>query len=104
MDQIQKILLEQGSALGFFALLLLKAGEMIWSYFRTREKVTDDSIQQLKCALEKNTATLLTAQVEMQKLKLDLRRAFYAIKKLSGADWVKIAEEMRNFSNDEIGG
>jgi hypothetical protein len=104
MEELQKLLLEQGSALGFGALFLLKTGEMVWKYLRRKEKITEDSISHLKCALEKNTAELVSSQVEMKKLKLDLRRAFYAIKKLSGASWVQIAEEMRNFSNDEIGG
>lgn len=101
MNGFLDFLAEKSGLAGFAALFILKLGEMLWTYFRRREKITDESIKELKAALEKNTFTLSATQTEMQKLKLDLRKCFFAIKKTSGENWARIASEMQSFSNPD---
>lgn len=100
MEELTKTLVEHGGAAGFGALFLLKLGEMVWNYLKNREKLTDDTLTALKVALEENTAEMHVVQNEMCKLKLDLRRCFFVLKKVAGDNWPKLAEEMRNFSSD----
>ena len=94
--ELEAALTAHGGLFGFGALFVLKLGDMAWKYFRDREKLTDDSIKDLKCELEKTREALALAQSDMHKLKLDLRRCFYAVKKISGENWAKIADEFKN--------
>jgi hypothetical protein len=100
LEGVESFLTDHGGMGAFVALILLKVGEMLWSYFRNRNKVTDETLQELKCALEKNTITLNAIQSDLKKFKLDLRRAFHAIRRLSGKDWANISEELRNLRDN----
>lgn len=89
MDIIERYLTEHGSVGAFGALLILKIGEMIWNYFRSR----DASLTDLKAALEKNTLTMSAIQMDLKRFKKDLHRAFKALKKVSGDKWPEIVKE-----------
>lgn len=101
MNELAQLLVEKGGAFGIIALLLLKVGEMIWGYFRNREKLTNDQLDQLKLAIKENTEALARSRSEMKKLKLDLRRCFFVLKRLTGESWPEIANEMKHFSDLE---
>ena len=92
---IENYLTEHGGLGAFCALILLKVGEMIWNYFKNRERVTDDTLKKLVFELQQTNLALNSMQADVKKLKLDLRRAFYALKRLSGKDWPSVAEELR---------
>lgn len=87
---------------GIAALIVLKLGEMIWNYFRKRERLTDGNIsalrlsyKELKIAIDSNTRAQLGQSEDIKKIKTDLRRCFFAVKKLSGDSWAEIAAEMK---------
>jgi len=89
---------DHGGLGAFTALLVLKIGEIIWHYFQSR----DSKLNDLKCALERNTITMLAIQKDLRTFKTDLRRAFFALKKVSGDDWPEIAEEIEErFKHDD---
>jgi hypothetical protein len=71
---------------------------MIWNYLKAKEKMTDDTLQGLKAALEKNSDLLAKSNQEISKLKIDLNRCFFAIKHVAGPEWDKISERIRNDS------
>lgn len=89
MPEIERYLTDHGGLGAFGALLVLKVGEMIWHYFQSR----DASLKKLQVALEKNTVTLTAIQSDLKKFKVDMRRAFIALKKVSGDKWAEIARE-----------
>lgn len=95
MDLLEHYLTDHGGFGAFAALLVLKIGEMIWSYFRNR----DASLADLKCALEKNTITMAAIQNDLKKFKHDLRRAFIAIKHVSGDKWPEIVKEFEDLNH-----
>ncbi len=91
--ELAQMLWEKGGTAGIGILILFKIGEWIVGYFRAKEKTTDDSIKALMDSLS-------LTRVEIKKLKLDLRRCFYALKKVSGDAWPKIAEELKQFEEN----
>lgn len=84
MDQLLSLLAEKGGSIGVALLILIKIGEMIWNYFRVREKLTNDALIQLKADLKANTEAQAVTQSEMKKLKKDLRRAYFLLRKALG--------------------
>jgi hypothetical protein len=92
MPGLEGFLTEHGGMGAFAALLLLKVGEMLWNYFRTR----DTALDRLKQALDENTKSTLAAQADLKKFKTDLHRAFKVLKKLSGDKWPEIMQEMES--------
>lgn len=90
MELVEKFLTEKGGLGAFGALLILKVGEMVWHYIQSR----DANLKSLQCAVEKNHKTLVAIQHDLKRFKIDLRRAFHALKKVSGDDWHEIAEEI----------
>jgi hypothetical protein len=87
MEIIEHYLTDHGGMGAFLALFVLKIGEMIWTYFSTR----DANLKTLQCAIEKQTATLIAIQKDLKKFKHDLRNSFTAIKKIAGDKWPEIA-------------
>lgn len=96
MHEIETYLTDHGGFGAFAALIVLKLGEMIWGYFKNRERVTDSTLRKLACDLEKTQMTLVAIQSDLRKFKLDMRRAFHALRKIAGKDWPEVAEEIRN--------
>lgn len=99
LPQVEEYLTAHGGAAGFAALLALKIGEMIWKYFSTR----DANFKTMQCALEKNTEAVLHMERDFKKFKHDLRKAFVALKTISGDKWPEIAREFDDLRpNDEL--
>lgn len=105
MAELERLLTDHGGMGAFAALIILKIGELIWSYLKTRDKVTDDSIHELKCSVEKAVQQMAHVQSQLHKVNLDLRKAFYALKKVLGpVRWAEVSEEMRHFTSKDING
>ena len=92
LPQLEEYLTAHGGAAGFAALLLLKAGEMLWKYFSER----DANLKTMQCTLEKNTAALTALDKDLKKYQHDLRKAFIVIKKLSGDKWAEFARDFED--------
>jgi hypothetical protein len=94
---IEQFLTEKGSLGAFLCLIILKLGEYVFHFIRNRVKVTDDTLVALKVSLDKNTLELAATQVEVKKFRQDLRKAFFAIKKVAGDEgWAKLSSEMND--------
>ncbi len=103
LDVLEKILSDHGGLAAFFTLIVLKIAEWIFNYFKTKNEVTETAIRDLKVAHDRNTAQLIAAQVEMKKLRTDLRHAFFALKELAGKAWPNIAEQIEDYNRRERG-
>lgn len=89
--------------------VLGKVAFFLWNLKLTKDKASDESIKKLteamainSASVEKNTAQiehLEKALAEIPKLKLDLRRAFAAIKEVAGDHWPKIRREIMDDIN-----
>lgn len=94
------ILSDRGGFGAFAALLVLKIGEMVWNYFRQKEKITADSLAELKMALAKNTDMTTHLSMDIAKLKLDLQRCFFALKHITGDEWDEIVAKIKSKESD----
>ena len=103
IELIEQTLSEHGGAAAFSLLLLLKIGEMIYNYVKEKAKVTDSTLQDHKVALDRNTQQVIALQIEMKKMRTDLKHAFFALKELSGKAWPTIAEKIEEFNRKERG-
>ena len=84
--------------------VLGKVAFFLWNLKLSRDKISEESIKRLTEAMASNTVTtqknteeiarLEQALAEIPKLKLDLRRAFSAIKEVAGDEWPKIRKEI----------
>lgn len=80
--------------------LFFKFAEFVWGIMNKKNEVSEQSIERLSLSLAQNTQALQGLQVqmkeierdlsEMPKFKLDLRRAFSAVKLVSGDKWSEI--------------
>lgn len=80
--------------------LFLKLGEIAWEMLKKKDEVSQKSITKLTEALETNTKA--TQELKMQfaemkdeistlpQLRLDVRRAFRALRMLAGDEWEEI--------------
>jgi TRAP-type uncharacterized transport system substrate-binding protein len=77
-------------------------GFLLWSIKANKDKVSEESIRELAKSTERNTKQieeLVKALSELPKLKLDMRRAFIAIREIAGDEWPAIRKEiMEDFS------
>jgi hypothetical protein len=94
IEAITQYLSEKGGAACFGLLVLLKIGELVWNYAKERNKVTTDTLTAHTVALEKNTTQLITTQIDVKKLRVDMRHAFLALKEIAGNKWPVIAEKI----------
>lgn len=92
LPELERILTEHGGAVGFVALLALRLGELIWGYFKNR----DSKVDALKTALDSNLLAVRDVQKSLEDFRIDLRRAFFAIKTVSGDKWGSIAQELED--------
>ena len=60
--------------------LLFKVGEFLWEVIKKKDEVSEKSISELTASI--------------QKLSLDLRRVFAAVKILAGDDWKHIRKSI----------
>lgn len=94
----------QSIAAILFLTLFMKMVEFIVTILKKKSELSEKSIADLTSALRVNTAAVekLDARIaaaektmaELPKLKLDLRRLFTAVKRISGDDWEKIRKEI----------
>ena len=99
--EIMNLVLEKGGSLGILFLVILKLGEVIWNAWRAKEKVTEDSIKELKLALEKSSRENITLINDMHKLRVDVKRCFIALKHLSGDKWPEISNKFTELPIEE---
>lgn len=89
----------------FLALhLVIKIVEFLWAFKEKKDLVTESGIEKLSQAVQQNTwaSEKLEARIKqlehtlgvVDKLQTDMRKAFIAIKSISGDNWPKIREEI----------
>ncbi len=84
--------------------VLGKVAFFLWNMKLSKDKLSEEGIKRLTEAMSSNTAMteknteeivrLEQALAEIPKLKLDVRRAFVAIKEIAGEDWPHIRKEI----------
>lgn len=84
--------------------LLFKIGEFLWTMLKKKSELSDLSVERLTHALEINTGAVKKLEIELNhikqdlsqipRFKSDLRRAFLALRIMSGEDWPKIRAEI----------
>lgn len=90
--------------------LVFKIGEFAWSLKREKEKVSERSLQKHGVLLDANTRAIQKLEaklervelilLEVPKYKLDMRRVWFVTKRLAGAKWPDIRQEMMNETSD----
>lgn len=98
--EIVQMIWEKGGVLGIGLLILFKIGEWVFTAFRAKQKLTDEGIKTLKDSLDKNTAAQAVMQEDNRKMKIELRKVYFALKATAGASWAKIADDMKEEFKD----
>lgn len=98
MDQLAQLIAEKGNLIGVGTLIALKLCEYLWAWIKAKEKLTQQSIIDLKEELSKSNNTLVATQIEIKKLRVDMRKAFIVIKELAGDSWPRMADKMKDLS------
>lgn len=88
--------------------LILRVGSFVWEILQKKNEVSEKSIAKLTDALQTNTVAVEKLQNELAQIKneiatlpqlrLDIKRAFVALKLMAGEEW----EEIRLAIRDEI--
>jgi hypothetical protein len=93
--------------------LIVKIGVFLWGLAEKKNSLSEKTIEKLVTVMSENTKAIqhLDNQIkklesvfaEVPKLKLDLRRLYFAIKLLASEQWSEIREEiMRDFNLDDF--
>lgn len=80
--------------------LLIKVAEFAWDFIKKKDEISQKSIERLTVALETNTQATQELKVQfaemkdeistLPQLRLDVRRAFRALRILAGDEWEEI--------------
>lgn len=89
--------------------LVARVGEFLWKLKEKKDSATEKGIESLTLAVNLNTKAaedlkdriiaLEGAVGDVTKVKLDIRRAFFAIKAIAGDNWPEIRKEMMDYDN-----
>lgn len=84
--------------------LLMKMGEFMWAFLKTKNDASEETISNLTKALKLNTLSIDKLELRLSnidkeisalpKYKLDIRRMFAAVKTLAGDEWVDIRKQI----------
>lgn len=84
--------------------LLIKVGEFVWEILKKKSEVSEKSIERLTMALNNSTRTIEGLEKDirevqrelskMNKLQLDIRRLYVAMKIVAGERWARVRKEM----------
>lgn len=92
--------------------LFLKISEFLWNMAKKKSDLSDLSIEKLTVALNHSTSAIEKLEHEIisvkkdiaqiPRFKHDLRRAFMAIRIISGEKWPKIREELMEIEFPDV--
>jgi hypothetical protein len=70
--------------------LMLRVGEFVWKIIKKKSELSEKTVQKLIVTVESNTDAIkkLESRVgDIDKIRLDLRRSYAAIKFMAGDKW-----------------
>lgn len=83
--------------------ILLEVFKFLWSLREKKDSVSDRELSKLTAAMKEATASIKHLELsmgELQKLKIDIRRFYTAVKAIAGPKWPEIRDEI--LAEDEI--
>ncbi len=91
---------------------VFKVGEFLWNMLKKKSELSDLSVEKLTTAinhgtnaiekLEHELISLKKDMAQIPRFKHDLRRAFMAIRIISGEKWPKIREELMDIEFPDV--
>lgn len=115
MDKLVSALSASGGMAGLLASLcvllafnvLVKVGAFVWQIKRDKDRLTEEGVKALAeivavntATTEKNTQALAQLMLKLPKVELDLKRAFAALRVISGSKWPDIRREIMEEHRD----